>query len=253
MARAYKRDSRGRFAGGGGSSGSRSESSGGRKQNKSRVTTTGTFLTRGKAKVAQQKRTKQFSSKTQASGARDAWKKASGRARQLRGRAGDLRQRGNALMSGGRRDGATVNVSLSTKTRRQPLSMEQRKAKLLQVHGKAIERDLATRKGMPRYQVRDMLDSASAATVVRNVKKWVAKNRGSLAAGTGSTAKPKARRSKPAPLRSDYVEVVASNKRRLQWLNRQIRQGGPGTLQLRTERRMLRVKIAGLESQGRRR
>lgn len=340
------------------------------------MTTTGTFLTRGKAKIAQRERYKQFNSKTQASSARDTWKKASGQARKLRGKAAELRQQGNALMSGGRRDGAVVNVSLSSRARsssinaglrglemtrradrlesrarsadarakqagrpsvprkrqpaaslaariaagevtlknaqakrgeqrlmtlwsrrmnsspskrlkaeetkrraqgfyntkgrtwrerkpvtrqqaakpaRQPLTIEQRKAKLLQVHGRAMEADLSKRKGLTRYQVRDILDAGSTATVVRNIKKWVGRNRGSMTAPSKSAAKPKAQRGKPAPLRPDYVEVVAANKRKLQSLNRQIRQGGPGALQLRAERRMLQVKISGLESQGRRR
>lgn len=86
MARTYKRDSRGRFAGGGGSSSggkrsgsSKASSGGGRKRNKSFVTTTGSFLTRGRAKVAQAKRTKAFSSKaTVGRSAKEAYKAASG-------------------------------------------------------------------------------------------------------------------------------------------------------------------------------
>lgn len=86
MARTYKRDSRGRFAGGGGSSSggkrsgsSKASSGGGRKRNKSFVTTTGSFLTRGRAKVAQAKRTKAFSSKATAGrSAKEAYKAASG-------------------------------------------------------------------------------------------------------------------------------------------------------------------------------
>lgn len=84
MARSYKRDSRGRFAGGGGGSsgGKRGGGSGGPKRNKSRVTTTGSFVTRQRGKLAQQKRTKAFSSKaTTGRAARDAWKKASGEGR----------------------------------------------------------------------------------------------------------------------------------------------------------------------------
>lgn len=88
MARTYKRDSRGRFASGGGSSAGRkaggtsgkaSSSGGGRKRNKARVTTTGTFLTRGKAKIAQRERTKAFSSKaTVGRSAREAYKAQAG-------------------------------------------------------------------------------------------------------------------------------------------------------------------------------
>lgn len=88
VARTYKRDARGRFAGGGGISsggkrgGTSKGRSGGRKRNKAFVTTTGTFLTRGKAKLAQARRTKAFSSKaTVGRSAKEAWKAASGAAR----------------------------------------------------------------------------------------------------------------------------------------------------------------------------
>ena len=105
MARTYNRDSRGRFAGGGGSSGgsgssggkakakpkasakpkakAKTAAGGGRKRNKSFVTTTGTFATRLKAKQAQKARTKRFSSKATGPG-RDAkaeYKKRAGEAR----------------------------------------------------------------------------------------------------------------------------------------------------------------------------
>ena len=127
MARTYKRDSRGRFAGGGGSSGggnasakpkasgkasgkpkasakpkanakpatSGKPSGGGRKRNKSFVTTTGTFATRIRAKLAQKARTKRFSSKATGPG-RDAkaeYKKRAGEARKA-ARSGDARSIG---------------------------------------------------------------------------------------------------------------------------------------------------------------
>lgn len=87
------RDANGRFASGGGSSGgkstragssgstSRAGSSGGRKRNKSFVTTTGTFLTRGRAKLAQRRRTRQFSSKAAPTAAKLAYKAAARGAR----------------------------------------------------------------------------------------------------------------------------------------------------------------------------
>lgn len=48
--------------------------------------------------------------------------KAAARASGLRARAAQLERQGNALMSGGRRDGAAVNASLSSRTRRNETS-----------------------------------------------------------------------------------------------------------------------------------
>lgn len=96
------RDASGRFAGGGSGGGrgggrkpsgtsSRKPASkprkaskpagGGRKRNKSSVTTTGTFATRIRARLAQKERTKQFHSKVAVSAAKEAWKKANGERR----------------------------------------------------------------------------------------------------------------------------------------------------------------------------
>lgn len=103
MARTYKRDSRGRFAGGGGSSGGRKAggtggkarasssgaSSGGRKRNKVGGTATGTFLTRQQGKLAQQKRYRQFSSKATAGrSTKEAYKAAARGARVSQRKAG---------------------------------------------------------------------------------------------------------------------------------------------------------------------
>lgn len=266
MARSYKRDSRGRFAGGGGGS------SGGRKSSTGKRSTPKTTTARGRALQNQRRASdlvragrggsgpskKAVRSAVTAMRARAYYAATGSGTKRSASKKVSAAKKGKQIRAEGRAKAATeraksagrVRSGAAAKTPRQPLTMEQRKAKLLQVHGRAMEADLSKRKGLTRYQVRDILDAGSAATVVRNVKKWVGRNRGSMAA-SGSTSKPRMRRSKPAPLRPGYNEVVTSNKRKLQSLNRQIRQGGPGTLQMRTERRMLRVKIAGLESQGR--
>jgi hypothetical protein len=129
--------------------------------------------------------------------------------------------------------------------------MEQRKRALLRVHGAAMEKDLSARKGISRIQVRDILDNGSPEVVVRNVKKWVARNRKSMSkpqAASKATRKPRA--AKP-PLRPEYVEIVAENKRKLQSLNRRISQNPPGVAELKWERKAVRFRILTLESEGR--
>jgi hypothetical protein len=95
---------------------------------------------------------------------------------------------------------------------RQPMTMEQRKTRLLQVHGKAMERDLSAKKGISRRQVRDILDAGSADVVVRNVKKWVGRNRGS-AAPVPKASKPKAPPNRNAAILKTRAKQLRAMKR----------------------------------------
>lgn len=218
MARTYHRDSRGRFASGGGSGGG----SGGRKAARlpAPVRRTvgsappkrrGLLLQRGAVASSKRKLAGMDPADQSIKGAlsRRSQKGAVTRAQnqlkaaQQGGRV-RLSGRGGVLRAGARKAAAPV-----ARPQRQPLTMEQRKAKLLRVHGRAMERDLAKRKGIPIRQVRDILDAGSPAVVVKNVKKWIEKNRGSMA----PKAKPSSRIVRPRNTNAAILKVRAQKLR----------------------------------------
>ena len=148
MARSYRRDSRGRFAGGGGGGGSARPAAKPAPRGTNRLTrdNSGRITSQGgNGATARGGRLKTASGKLRATqtakikggggmlrggkskpapavvGKIDAGK-AAAKASQLRAKAAQLEQRGNALMSGGRRDGAYVNVSLASRSRQNEIS-----------------------------------------------------------------------------------------------------------------------------------
>lgn len=148
MARTYKRDSRGRFAGGGGSSGS---SSGGRKRNKAFTTTTGTFQTRQRNKLAQKRRTKAFSSKATAGrAAKEAYKAASGAARKA-GKVASRPTRRVDTSPAARRRASESNVTALTRKQQRASDRVSR----LQEEKAKLSRDINRRRGVITGEYRD--------------------------------------------------------------------------------------------------
>ncbi len=134
---------------------------------------------------------------------------------------------------------------------RQRMSMEQRKAKLLQVHGSAMERDIMAKKNISRRQIRDILDAGSAATVVRNVKKWVERNRGSMKSGPKSKRQVKTARTPKTGQDFQMEQVRKVQNKKLRDLNRRIKEAGLSAGGLRLEK--LRLQDAMLATKPRRR
>ena len=243
MARTYKRDGNGRFTGGGGGS-----SGGGSKRPAAKTVSRGVNrLTRdnaGKitsvggsgatarggrlktasgnqratqtAKVSGGKAKGTISKKRQVAAAPKPTATAKNRASQMRERAGQLDQRGNALMGGGRRDTAAVNLSLNNRARRNETnagfkglemtrnaerlrskadgieyrSNESRAKKLRSVHETPIAKAFAKKAGKSVTEVRAAIRSMTPEKQIKMFKQHVKETR--------SAATAKSRAAKPA-------------------------------------------------------
>jgi hypothetical protein len=116
MARRYARDNRGRFSSTGATArgGRLATASGNKRATQTKAIAAG----KPAGTVGKPKGLKPGAIKAKPQVAAAAKPSAASRASQMRARAAQLDQRGNALMSGGRRDSAAVNVRLNSRARR---------------------------------------------------------------------------------------------------------------------------------------
>jgi hypothetical protein len=211
--------------------------------------------------------------------------KAAARASDLRARAAKLEQQGNALMSGGRRDGASVNVSLSSRARRNEtnagfrgLEMS-RQAATLRSRANTIEQRAAqsaakaAREAAKPKRVRtpESLRMSRAKQVVkrremkidtlpnstlakRSANSARTQSRAIAYLKAGAKAKPPAGGPKRSPKTGRDIQMAQIRKvqnEKLRDINRRIKEAGPSAGGLRLEK--LKLQNAMQATQPRRR